>query len=296
VWHLPPPIPDALPEDGYGAFRSLLRANTRHAGALRIDHVMGLSRLYWIPEGAPAAEGAYVRYPMDDLLGVLALESVRARCMIIGEDLGTVPEGFRERLAAADVLSFQPLWFQRDGMAFRAPSRYSAKAVACVSTHDLPTIAGWWNGADIAEKHALRLLGDQTEVSAEAERRADKAALAAAVRTAGISSAATFDPLRTHVAAVTRAIHRFVGASPAALMLVQADDLAAETAALNLPGTDRERPNWRRKVGVAAAELWHTDSGVAVQQDFAASRGRADGDGDGAAGPQAGAPVDPRQY
>ena len=95
VWHLPPPIPEAMLGEGYAGFRALVRANTRHAGALRIDHVMGLARLFWIPEGAGAGEGAYVRYPLDDALGVLAQESVRAQCAIIGEDLGTVPEGFR---------------------------------------------------------------------------------------------------------------------------------------------------------------------------------------------------------
>jgi len=285
VWHLPPPLPDALEGDGYETFRALVRANMRHAGALRIDHVMGLARLFWIPDGAGAAEGAYVGYPLDDLLGVLAQESVRAQCAIIGEDLGTVPEGFRERLGAADVLSYQPLWFQRDDSAFRAPDRYAAKALACISTHDLPTVRGWWNGADIDEVQALHLIDDAAAETARAQRQSDREALAVAVVAAGSAAPGVVDPQRRHDAAITQAIHRFVGAAPSALVLVQADDLAEESIALNLPGTDRERPNWRRRIGVAAAELWRTACGAAATADFAASRARAQRDGEPETGP-----------
>jgi glycogen operon protein len=280
VWSLPPPIPQAQIDECYDGFRALIRANVRHAGVLRIDHVMSLARLFWVPNGASGADGAYVSYPLEDLLGVLALESMRARCAIVGEDLGTVPEGFRERMASADVLSYQPLWFQRDGTAFHAPSRYAAKAVACVSTHDLPTFAGWWSGADIAERNALRLIDDDAAASARDERLADRHALASAIRAEGSLPAATADPNYAHDVAVTQDIHRFVGATPAMLVLLQADDLAAETVAQNLPGTDRERPNWRRKVGVVASELWHTECGVAATRDFAATRGRTEDDGD----------------
>ena len=279
VWNLPPPLPEAQAEEGYAGFRAVIHANVRHAGALRIDHVMGLARLFWVPDGASGAEGAYVRYPLDDLLGVLALESHRARCTIIGEDLGTVPEGFRERLAAADVLSYQPLWFQRDGAVFRPPSRYSAKAVACVSTHDLPTFAGWWNGADIAERRALRMVDDDAAQRAVDERQQEKKELATAARAEGLPAFASLDASGPHIAPVMRDVHRFIGATPAMLVLLQADDLAAETVAQNLPGTDRERPNWRRKVGVIASELWHTDIGLAAAADFAPARGRKDNDG-----------------
>jgi glycogen operon protein len=279
VWNLPPPIPEAQADEGFAGFRELIRANVRHAGALRIDHVMGLSRLFWIPDGARCADGAYVNYPLDDLLGVLALESERARCVVIGEDLGTVPEGFRERVARADILSYQPLWFQRDGAAFLPPSGYAAKAVACVSTHDLPTFAGWWNGSDIAERQALRLLDDDAACRAPEERRQERDALVTAMRDQGIDASATqYSELARDLAA-TCAVHRFVGATSAMLVLLQADDLAVETIAQNLPGTDRERPNWRRKVSVPAAELWHSECGEVAVRDLAPSRGRAPGDG-----------------
>jgi glycogen operon protein len=130
--------------DGYAGFRALVAANMRHAGALRIDHVMALYRLFWIPEGATARDGAYIRYPFEQLLNVVARESVAARCLVVGEDLGTVPDGLRARLAEANVLSYRVVWFERDDTGFIDPARYPPQAAACVATHDLPTIAGWW--------------------------------------------------------------------------------------------------------------------------------------------------------
>jgi glycogen operon protein len=257
-WNLPPPNPEALIANGCAAFRELLAANMRHAGAVRIDHVMGLTRLFWIPDGAAPIDGAYVSYPLTTLLGALASESQRAQCLVVGEDLGTVPEGFRERLAAADVLSYRVLWFERTGASFSAPGRYPAKAVTAVSTHDLPTIAGWWSGADIAEKAALGLLDADGEAAAKLERARDKRALAEAIDAAGVTEGAALAPYAPHDALTTAAVHRFAGAAPSSLVLVQADDLALETTALNLPSTDRERPNWRRKVRTSVDALWQT--------------------------------------
>ncbi len=272
VWDLPPPIPGWLTNTAYAGFRDLVAANMRHAGALRIDHVMGLTRLFWIPDGATAVDGAYVRYPLEDMIGVLAQESHRARCLVIGEDLGTVPEGFRERMAAADILSYRVVWFERSAGAFNEPSRYPAQAATCVATHDLPTIAGWWAGADIDEKHALGRINENEVVQERGERRVAKEALATALGNAGVSSSAPIDPMHPHDAAITAAIHRFACATPSALVLFQADDLAGETAALNFPGTDRERPNWRRKVGVRAATLWETPAGIATLAGCTARR------------------------
>ncbi|CAG0978670.1 Glycogen operon protein GlgX [Burkholderiales bacterium] len=272
IWNLPPPNPEAMAASACARVRDVLVANMRHAGALRIDHVMGLSRLFWIPEGAAAAEGAYVGYPLDALLGVMAIESVRARCLVVGEDLGTVPEGLRERLAAADVLSSRVLWFERDGDGFADPSSYPAKAAACVSTHDLPTIAGWWTGADIDEKQALELLTAEAADAERTERLASKVALAAALDRAGVAPGTRVDVEAPHDVAITTAIHRFVGGSPSALVMVQAEDLAGETMAANLPGVDRGRPNWRRKLDVEVEALWRTEAGAQVIADFAPGR------------------------
>jgi glycogen operon protein len=247
----------------------LLAANMRHAGALRIDHVMGLTRLFWIPDAASPIDGAYVSYPLEKLLGALADESQRARCLVVGEDLGTVPEGFRERVAAADVLSYRVLWFERVGTSFAAPARYPSKAATAVSTHDLPTIAGWWNGADIGEKVALGKLDADADAVAKLERARDKRALADAIHEAGVTDGAALAPYAPHDAEVTAAVHRFAGATPSSLVLVQADDLALETAALNLPGTDRERPNWRRKVRTKVDALWRSPAARLTVAGFA---------------------------
>jgi glycogen operon protein len=261
IWDLPPPIPRALTASGYAGFRELLAANMRHAGALRIEHVMGLARLFVVPDGATARDGASLSYPLDDLLGVLALESQRARCVVVGEDLGTVPEGLRERLAAADVLSYRVLWFERDAAEFRAPSHYPAKAAACVSTHDLPTIAGWWSGADIDEKMALGLVSRDAAGAAREARAADRRSVVAALQRDAPPGAPRIDPAAPHDATITAAVHRYVAATPSEFVLIQADDLAGETVAENLPGTDRERPNWRRRTSVVAARLWDTRAG-----------------------------------
>lgn len=151
-WGLPPLIPHRLPEVGYEPFIQTIRAGLRHAGGLRIDHVMGLFRLYWVPRDGGAREGTYVRYPADDLLGILALESHRAKALVVGEDLGTVEEGTRERLAESRVLSYRVFWFEEE-----PPKEYPELAMAAVTTHDLPTIAGIWTGADTEEQVELGL-------------------------------------------------------------------------------------------------------------------------------------------
>ncbi len=239
IWNLPPLDPWRLRETGFHTLAGLFGANMRHAGALRIDHVMGLARLFWVPDGAQGADGAYVAYPLQDMLGHLALESARARCFVVGEDLGTVPDGFRDALADADVLSYRVLWFERQGAGFTPPAEYPARAVACISTHDLPTLVGWRKGADIAERTALGQITADQAAQAMSERTAEVAALRDAI---GAEPDAA-------------AVHGFVAQAPSCLVMAQVDDLAGEAEALNLPGTDRERPNWRRRVHVPVPEL-----------------------------------------
>ena len=233
-WGLPPPLPrdlEAAPHDGYAR---MIAANMRHAGALRIDHVMALARLFWIPEGGGGADGAYVAYPRDALIGQIALESMRAACMVIGEDLGTVPEGLRPALDAAGLFGTRVLLLDHEARS------YPSRSVACVSTHDLPPFAGWWAGDDITERMALGLSADS-----EAGRGADRAALEL-----------EGDPL---VAA-----HRRVAESPADLVLVQTDDLIATRSSVNLPGTDTERPNWRRRLAVPVEALLEGDTAQTI--------------------------------
>jgi glycogen operon protein len=246
-WGLPPPNPIEIEKSGGAAFAELVRANMRHAGALRIDHVMGLARLFVIPDGEKPAAGAYVNYPFETLMGQLALGSQRAECVVVGEDLGTAPWGFRERIERADVLSYRVLWFERSGEGFAPPALYPEKAMACVSTHDLPTLEGWWAAADIAEKEALGLIAPDAAEAARAARRAEKDALLDALRAQSLIDGAhhassVFDD------ALARALHAFIARTPSLLAMAQLDDLAGETQAINLPGTDRERLNWRRRL------------------------------------------------
>jgi glycogen operon protein len=192
-----------------------------------------------VPNGASGADGAYVANPLQDMLGELALESARARCFVVGEDLGTVPEGLREALAANDVLSYRVLWFERQGAGFIPAARYPRRAVACVSTHDLATLAGWRAGTDIAERAALGQFDAARTAAARAERAREQTELAQAI------GAAPDAP----------AVHGFIASTPCSLVMAQADDLAGETVAVNLPGTDRERPNWRRKIAIPVPDL-----------------------------------------
>jgi glycogen operon protein len=246
VWGLPPFNPLALAATGFSEFSTLLGRNMRHAGALRIDHVMALERAFWVPEGASGTEGAYVAYPREHLLAQLTLKSRQSNCLVVGEDLGTVPEGFREQLTEADILSYRVLLFERDGEEFRPAETFPQKAVACVATHDLPTFAGWQRGADLTEAANLGLVPADELPARQAERDRERAALAR-----GLGIEATTAREEFGVAA-----HQAIAASPCLLALVQAEDLAGATEGVNLPGTDRERPNWRRRLPVRLSELF----------------------------------------
>jgi glycogen operon protein len=271
VWGVPPFDPLRLQQDGYARSAELFACNMRHAGALRIDHVMGLARLFWIPDGARPADGAYVAYPRDDLLGQLALESQRARCLVIGEDLGTVPAGLRETLMEQDILSCRVLPFEHDGGAVRPPGAYPRLAVACVSTHDLPPFAGWWEGADIAERLHLKLTGPEEAERATAQRLAEKSALLGALEAAGLIESGR-EALGTPASEVVAAAHAFVAATPSFLALAQVEDLAGERVATNLPGTDSERPNWRRRLGSPLDGLMASDAAQAILRAIRAAR------------------------
>jgi glycogen operon protein len=272
-WNLPPPDPVAGARTGWKGLRDLLAANMRHAGMLRIDHAMGLTRLFVIPEGAKPADGAYVSYPVDDLIGQIALESQRNRCLAIGEDLGTVPDGFRDKLTRADIFGMRVLYFERSGVGFRNPHDYPVHSVACVATHDLPTLAGWWQAADVAERLSLGLLGPDHAAHELAARFAEKQALVDALAAAGLIDARP-DPDAPMTDAFAAAVHAWVAQSGSALASVQVDDLAGETVATNLPGTDRERPNWRHRLHDDAGRLFEAPRARAILAAMAAARPR----------------------
>ncbi|WP_374332041.1 glycogen debranching protein GlgX [Aestuariivirga sp.] len=244
VWNLPPFSPLALDARGMEPMRRVIAANMRHAAALRIDHVLGFARQFWVPQGAEGHFGAYVRFPLEALIAVTAIESRRSQCLVVGEDLGTVPDGLREKLAAAQILSYRVLWFEREGLGFKSAEAYPPHALACLASHDLPTFLGWRQGRDIEIAKAIGHL-DAAQVPVRmAERREEQRRLDQRVGYRGDDSAAA--------SAVT---HGFVAGTPAQVMLAQADDLAGETDPLNVPGTDREWPNWRRRVHVPVEKL-----------------------------------------
>ena len=257
-WGVVPLDPRKLTATRYAHFVALLRANMRHAGALRIDHVMGWQRLFVIPAGAPATSGAYVRFPMEDLLAIAALESQRNRCMIIGEDLGTVPAGFRERMADANVLSTRVYYFEREHGRFRAPSEYPTLAAVTATTHDLPTLRGFWVGDDIAAKAQLGTLTPDEATQARAARAHEKRLLLRALADedlmpAGLEQANAegldWSPI------LTRAVHLYLSRTPSKLLMIQLDDLANQMHQANLPGSTTEYPNWRRRLSRALVDL-----------------------------------------
>ncbi|HRO60402.1 MAG TPA: 4-alpha-glucanotransferase, partial [Burkholderiaceae bacterium] len=257
-WGLPPLIPEALRACGHAPFVLGLRANMRHAGALRIDHVMGLMRLYWVPPGATAREGAYVGYPVDEMLAIVRLESHRNRCLVVGEDLGTVPDAIRAALADAGVLSCRLLYFERDGNGeFLPPQSYPRDALVSVGTHDLPTLAGWWSGQDLQLRGQFGLFPDAEMQQAQLAGRAeDRQRLVAALRREGLLGAGAALDTGDAAApgpALVDAVHAYLARTPASLMLVQPEDWLGVVDQNNVPGTVDEHPNWRRKLPIALA-------------------------------------------
>jgi 4-alpha-glucanotransferase len=245
-WGLTSFSPHALPDSGYRSFIAMLRANMRHAGGVRLDHAMGLRRLWVIPAGASPSEGVYLRYPQRELFSLLALESVLRRTIVIGEDLGTVPDGFRDDLVVAGVAGMQVLWFERDRIGrFIAPGKWRRDAAAMTTTHDLPTVAGWWSGHDIEWR---KRTGDlrASEETERAERAADRALLWSAFRRARCARGNEPTPGQTD--ALVEAALAYIGKSRCALAIAPAEDIASERDQPNLPGTTDEHPNWRRRM------------------------------------------------
>lgn len=258
-WGLPPWIPDRLREAAYLPFINMLRANMKHAGALRIDHVMGLMRLFWVPPALDARHGAYLAYPLADLLGILALESQRNRCLVVGEDLGTVPDEVRHALAGMGVLSYRLFYFERDAAGdFRPPDQYPHQCLVAASTHDLPTLAGWWRGEDLDLRTRLNLWANDDQRLAQVRARQDdrRRLLQALARQGLLPAGLGDDPGALPEAPVelVAAVHCYLARSPAMITLVQADDLLGETQQANLPGTVDQYPNWRRRLAIALEE------------------------------------------
>lgn len=252
-WNLSPFHPSRIRKDGYRLFADCYRRAMQACGLIRIDHAMGLFRLFWIPEGHVPAEGTYVRYPAEDLLGILALESQRERVMVIGEDLGTVTPSIRTRLMAGGLLSYRLLLFEQTARGqFAKPSRFPQAAAASVTTHDLPTLRGFWIGRDIELKVQLGLYRDPKWLSRDTVARArDKQALLDALAKErllpeGCPRAAEGIPQLTDE--LCRAVYAYVARTPSRIVLISLEDLLGDIETPNVPG-EHAYPSWRIKAG-----------------------------------------------
>jgi len=250
-WGLAAYAPDGLRASGFESFIAMLRVMMENMGGVRIDHAMGLMRLWLTPEGEDASHGAYVAYPFEDLLRLLRLESWRNRAIVIAEDLGTVPPGFRERLEAAGAYGMRVLQFERDHDRYRRPEWYPRNALAMTSTHDTPTIVGWRRGTDIAWRDRLGLFAHgRTRAQEEDAREHERAAMARALEE---DCAEIPAPLASD-AAMADAATLFIARTRCALAIAPLEDVLGEIEQPNLPGTVEEHPNWRRRCARLAEE------------------------------------------
>ncbi|WP_434573794.1 4-alpha-glucanotransferase [Pseudomonas sp. R3-56] len=250
-WGISAFSPEGLVRNGFRAFIEMLRANFAHAGGLRIDHIMGLQRLWVIPNDAPPTDGAYLYYPIDDLLRLLALESHRHRAIVLGEDLGTVPEGLREKLAARAILGMRVLLFEQDNTHFKPILDWPDDALATTSTHDLPTLNGWWHGHDIDWNARLDLIDSHTEMDWRRHRQRERDGL----RNALNQDPQNFREEHRETDQVLDASVRFLGHTRAPLVLLPLEDALGIDEQANLPGTTDTHPNWRRRLALESRAL-----------------------------------------
>lgn len=304
-WGLTALSPAALRQSGFSAFLAMLRASLAHAGGVRIDHILGMARMWLIPDGAPPQDGAYLRYPLAQLLRLTALEAWRHGALVVGENLGTVPDGFDAQLQEQGLLGMNVLWFMRaadptadaahavpdpstplpdatqpagganpppiEPAGFLSPGDWPPHAVAMTTTHDLPTLEGWWHAQDILWRSRLGLLGpEQDEAALRAGRLEDRAALWRAVQMS--SPAASTLPLPREPPGAE--LLGFVAATPCPLLLVTLEDLTGQLDQPNLPGTIANHPNWRQRVPLSVADCLNAPASVARLQPVRALRGR----------------------
>lgn len=244
-WGLPPPLPLALTQNRYEPFIELVRANMRHGGAIRIDHIIGLVRLYWIPAGFAPTDGAYVAYPWRDLLAILALESHRCRCLVVGEDLGNVPPGLREAMAEAGILSYRLFYFERESDGtLRKAVNYPVEALVAIGTHDLPTFPAYWRSWDLETRDRLDLWPTPRHRADEVEARGrDRRRMIELLAPPSAGGPIPADP-------PVKAAYRFLASTPSRLLMVQLEDVTGQLDQINIPGTVEQYPNWRNRLNV----------------------------------------------
>ncbi len=258
-WGFPPPASERHREDGYRLFAESIRKNCRHGGALRIDHVMRLFRLYWIPDASDATQGAYVRERSEDFVRILALESVRNRVVVVGEDLGTVEPEVRETLARYGILSYRLFYFEKNPNGeFRRNDEYPARALVSSTTHDLPTLGGFWAGTDIEARKAAGTIDDagmRAQMEGRAREKQKMLDVLFALRLLPGHLPAKQEAYRELTGELHNAIVGFLAGTPSALLAINQEDLTKELFQQNLPGTTWQYPNWCRKMRFTVEEL-----------------------------------------
>ncbi len=272
-WGLAAPSPAALAATDYAPFRTMIDAQLKDAGALRIDHAMALRQLFLVPDGARPLDGAHLRYPMEALIGALAEASRAREAVVIGEDLGWVPEGFREAMEEARILAYRIVVFEQSEAGFAPPSAYPATALACLSTHDLPVLAGWWAGQDIDLREAHGLVGPADSAAHRAHRDWERAAILRALAAEGLLEPFGAVPERMPDA-LPAALHRFLARTPCVLAAMRLADAVGPAMQTNVPGTTDAHPNWRPRGTVPVEEIGAHPAFRALTAALAAERPR----------------------
>ena len=248
-WGIPPQDPFIMQTQQFQGFVKLIRNNMRYYGALRLDHVMSLCRLWWVAAGDSPVDGAYVHYPLQQLLTVLALESVRSSCLVVGEDLGVVPDEMRRAMPEFGLYHYKVLLFEKLGARFRRPDEFVRRALGTVTTHDMPTLRSYWEARDIELRRSLNLYPSlDIEHEVQRERDADRVALLVALNEQGLKPPGINSPFDPFTAELADALHVYLARSGTVLVSVQIEDLLGMVDPVNVPGTDREYPNWQRKL------------------------------------------------
>ena len=257
-WGFPPIVPAGLKKTGYEFFIQTIRKNMKYSGALRIDHALGLFRLFWIPAGMAASQGAYLKYPSEDLLKIIALESVRNKTIVIAEDLGTIGENVRETLLRFRMLSYRLLYFERDYPApsFTRPEKYPDMALCSVTTHDLPTIYGYWAGRDLEVKKRLGLFPDEASLHRHlSERERDKSLLLEALKSAGMALKGGPGAASAMGPELCLAIYEYLARTSCKLATVSLDDAIGTMDQQNMPGVTDSYPSWMQKAPVTLEQI-----------------------------------------
>lgn len=263
-WGLTPMSPVTLKAKGYQPLVNALRSNMQYAGALRIDHILGLMRQYWIAPNMPANEGMYITFPFDEILRIIALESQRNQCIVIGEDLGNVPDGFSEIMHNAGLLSFKVMFFERwDSGLFKRPELYPEQSVVTIATHDTATLTGWWLGRDLQWRELLNLYPNAEAGAHERNSRASERAMLIDalndMKVIDLDKAPTQTP-PTMATELSIAVQKYLAAAPSHIQLIPLEDAIESAEQVNIPGTIDEHPNWLQKLPISLESLFHTNS------------------------------------